>query len=230
VSKSEIARPAPPLNARKVVIVEDQRLIAEFFTYHCRALGLDVAAVCGTLREGAQAVRDHSPELLLLDFSLPDGSGLDLVRRIAEDHPKLRIIGVSSHRDSWTMLQVQRLGLHGFVDKNDQRPQVLTEAIEHVLRGQVYFTPIVSEAAAALRRDPKAFTRVLSEYELEILAVIGEGKSDEEIATVFEISPATVQSRRRDIMRKLNIHSTPKLMHYAIASGVTRPERLKLPR
>ncbi|HEY4299585.1 MAG TPA: LuxR C-terminal-related transcriptional regulator, partial [Candidatus Didemnitutus sp.] len=126
----------------------------------------------------------------------------------------------------WTMLQVQRLGLHGFVDKLEQRPEVLTEAIRSVLAGRIYYVPMVNEATATLRRDPKAFIRVLSDYELRILSMIGESKSDDEIATVLGISPATMQSRRRDIMRKLDVHTTPKLIHFAIVNGLTRPEQL----
>jgi DNA-binding NarL/FixJ family response regulator len=138
----------------------------------------------------------------------------------------VKILAISSHRDPWTMLQVQRIGLHGFVDKNEQRPEVLTEAIHAVLAGRVYYTPIVNESSASIRRDPKAFIRVLSDYETRILSMIGESKTDEEIATVLNISPATVQSRRRDIMSKLDIHTTPKLIHYAIVNGLTRVEQL----
>jgi DNA-binding NarL/FixJ family response regulator len=161
-----------------------------------------------------------------MDISLPDGDGLDMAKIVLDEISSVKILAVSSHRDPWTMLQVQRIGLHGFVDKNDQRPDVLTEAIHAVLGGRVYYTPIVNESSASIRRDPKAFIRVLSDYETRILSMIGESKTDEEIATVLSISPATVQSRRRDIMRKLDIHTTPKLIHYAIVNGLTRADQL----
>jgi len=211
------------------VVIEDQRLVAEFFVMHCRSIGLLVEAPCPTLREGLAAVRRNPPALVLLDFSLPDGNGLDAAKTILTEFPEIRIIGVSSHRDPWTMLQVQRLGLHGFVDKHEQRPQILTDAIRAVLSGRVYYVPLVNEATANLRRDPKAFIRVLSDYEVRILSMIGESKSDDEIATILGISPATMQSRRRDIMRKLDIHTTPKLIHFAIVNGLTRPEQLTRP-
>jgi len=210
----------------RVIIVEDQRLVAEFFTFHCRDLGLDVLMRCGTCREGLAAIRAHQPTLVLMDISLPDGDGLTLAKTVLDELPQVKILAISSHRDPWTMLQVQRIGLHGFVDKNEQRPEVLTEAIKAVLGGRVYYTPIVNESSASIRRDPKAFIRVLSDYETRILSMIGESKTDEEIAAVLNISPATVQSRRRDVMRKLDIHTTPKLIHYAIVNGLTRAEQL----
>ena len=67
---------------------------------------------------------------------------------------------------------------------------------------------------------------MLSDYETRILSLIGESKTDEEIATVLNVTSATVQSRRRDIMRKLDVHTTPKLIHYAIINGLTRAEHL----
>ena len=210
----------------RVVIVEDQRLVAEFFTLHCRELGLQVLQHCGTCQEGLAAIRKHEPDLVLMDISLPDGDGLEMAKTVLDELPRIKILAISSHRDPWTMLQVQRIGLHGFVDKNDQRPDVLSEAIHSVLGGRVYYTPIVNESSASIRRDPKAFIRVLSDYETRILAMIGESKTDEEIAAVLSISPATVQSRRRDIMRKLDIHTTPKLIHYAIVNGLTRADQL----
>ena len=210
----------------RVVIVEDQRLVAEFFTLHCREIGLQVLQHCGTCREGLAAIRKHVPELVLMDISLPDGDGLEMAKTILDELPRIKILAISSHRDPWTMLQVQRIGLHGFVDKNDQRPDVLSEAIHSVLGGRVYYTPIVNESSASIRRDPKAFIRVLSDYETRILSMIGESRTDDEIAVVLSISPATVQSRRRDIMRKLDIHTTPKLIHYAIVNGLTRADQL----
>ena len=130
----------------------------------------------------------------------------------------IKILAISAHRDPWTMLQVQRLGLHGFVDKNEQCLEVLTAAITAVLGGRIYYTPIVNQSSASIRRDPKAFIRVLSDYETRILSMIGASKTDDEIARILSISPATVQSRRRDIMGKLDIHATPKLIHYAIVN------------
>ncbi|MFZ5494346.1 MAG: response regulator [Verrucomicrobiota bacterium] len=210
----------------RVVIVEDQRLVAEFLQFHCRDLRLEVVQHAGGCRDGLAAIRQHRPDLVLLDISLPDGDGLELARTVIDELPGVKILAISSHHDPWTMLQVQRIGIHGFVDKNDQRPEVLSEAIFAVLGGRVYYTQIVNQSSAAIRRDPKSFIRVLSDYETRILALIGESRSDEEIGVTLNISPATVQSRRRDIMRKLDIHSTPKLIHYAIVNGLTRAEQL----
>ena len=211
---------------RRVVIIEDQRLVAEFLTLHCATLDLRVVQHCVTCREGRAAIRAHQPDLVLLDISLPDGDGLTLAKAVLDELPRVRILAVSSHRDPWTMLQVQRIGLHGFVDKNEQNPAVLSQAILAVLAGQVHSAPIVNESSAKIRRDPKAFIRVLSDYQTQILTMIGAAQTDQEIAAALGVSATTVQSRRRDIMRNLGIHSTPKLIHYALVNGLTRAEQL----
>jgi len=218
----------PP--GRRTIIVEDQRLVAEFFALHCRDLGLNVVRQCASVAEGLAAIREVQPDLVLMDISLPDGDGLELARTILGESPRIKIIGISSHCDPWTMLQVQRTGLHGFVDKHEQRLEVLSEAIQAVLNGRIYYTSIVNESSSVIRRDPRAFNRVLSDYETRILSLIGASKTDDEIGVVLGISPATVQSRRRDIMGKLNVHTTPKLIHFALVNGLTRAEQLGRPR
>lgn len=213
----------------RVAIVEDQRLVAELFAHHCGDLGLEVVAQCATLADALPAVRKLRPDLLLVDFSLPDGDGLQAAIQLMGEFRTMRVIGLSSHRDSWTMLQVQRSGIHGFVDKNDQRPSVLTEAINAVMFGRTFYTQVVGQSSSVLRHDRTAFVHVLSDYELRILALIGEAKDDVEIGNALGISASTAQSRRRDIMRKLNIHTTPKLIHYALAQGIVRTDHLTTP-
>lgn len=209
-----------------MVIVEDQMLVAEFLQFHCRDINMQVVKCCTGFVEGLAAIREKKPDLLLLDISLPDGDGLELAKIVIAELPQVKVLAISSHHDPWTMLQIQRIGIHGFVDKNNQRQEVLSEAIRAVMAGRIYYTPVVNQSSASLRLDPNSFVRVLSDYEMRILSMIGESKTDQEIAEILTISPATVQSRRRDIMQKLNIHSTPKLIHFAIVNGLTRAEQL----
>jgi DNA-binding NarL/FixJ family response regulator len=220
---------AEPRLSGRVVIVEDQRLVADLFAAHCEKLGLQVVALAKTLQEAYAAVRRLEPDLLMTDFSLPDGDGLQGAVKLMGEFRTMRVIGLSSHRDPWTMLQVQRSGIHGFVDKNDQRPDVLTEAIVAVMHGRTFYTQVVGQSSAVLRHDRSAFVHVLSDYELRVLALIGEAKDDVEIGNLLGISASTAQSRRRDIMRKLDIHSTPKLIHYALAQGIVRTDHLSSP-
>lgn len=215
------------MRGRTAVIIEDQQLFADFLAGCFREWGIEVLVNTPSGAEGLRNLARLDPDLLLLDFSLPDIDGLEIARQLltAKRHVRMKIVGISSHRDPWTMLQVQKIGLHGFVDKMGQSAETLRAALVSVVNGSVFYTSAVTESSARLRQDPKAFHRVLSDYELKILAMIGHAMSDDEIAAELGVSPATMQSRRRDIMKKLDIHTTPKLIHYAIANGITRPNR-----
>ena len=160
------------------------------------------------------------------DFSEnPRPSGY--VRKLHEELSKLGLFQIMYHNGgSIAVLEGYVQKANGFVDKNEQNPAVLSQAILAVLAGQVHYAPIVNESSAKIRRDPKAFIRVLSDYQTQILTMIGASQTDQEIAAALGISATTVQSRRRDIMRNLGIHSTPKLIHYALVNGLTRAEQL----
>lgn len=209
----------------KIAIIEDQTLIADLLATVCRRdFGFQVVVNETLGRKGLEAVRRHKPDLVLLDISLPDVDGLDVAEAILRELTGTKVLALSSLRDPVTLKRVRDLGLHGFVDKRDPNVQRLKQAIELVSRGHGFFSPVVNEVIGPLQRDSKAYFRILSDYEQQILALIGESKSDEEIAEILGIKPSTAQSRRRDIMNKLEIHSTPKMIRYAIDQGFTRHE------
>jgi len=214
----------------KIAIIEDHSLIADLLGTICRRdFKFDVVLTETHGRRGLAAIRKLRPDFVLLDISLPDMDGLEVAAAVLKELPATKVLALSSLRDPVTLKRVRDLGIHGFVDKRDQTVERLKEAIDLVSRGHEFFSPVVNEVIGPLRRDPKAYYRMLSDYEQQILGLIGESKSDEEIATDLGIQPSTAQSRRRDIMNKLEIHSTPKLIRYAIECGFTRSEHFRPP-
>jgi DNA-binding NarL/FixJ family response regulator len=214
----------------KIAIVEDHALLAELLATMCRRdFKFDVVITETQGLKGLQRIRELRPDLVLLDISLPDADGLDIAATILRELPETRVLAISSLRDPVTMKRVRELGVHGFVDKRDQNVKLLREAIHLVSQGHGFFSPVVNDVMGNLGRDPKAYYRILSEYEQTILALIGASLSDNEIAGKLKIHPATAQSRRRDIMAKLGIHSTPKLIRYAIEQGFTRTDSFPKP-
>ncbi len=209
--------------APRIGIVEDEGITGDVLATVCaREFGAQVVVRQTLGRVGLAGLLEHKPDLVLLDICLPDLDGLDVAAEIRRELPRTRVMALSALRDPLTFLRVRELGLHGFVDKREQSVTVLKTAIAAVLEGRSYFSPVMAAVLAELRRDPHAFHLVLSEHEQRVLVLIGNAKTDEEIAATVGLSPATIQSRRRDIMKKLNIHSTPKLIHYATAMGFSR--------
>lgn len=207
------------------MIVEDHVLFREMMRTVCqRDFGYDVIAETG---EGAEAVRlaanaTEPPDVVILDLQLPDADGLDVAEQVMKVQPQTRILIVSSRCDDYTFHRVERLGVHGFVDKNSNTPETLGAALKLVAEGKCFYSRLFQEAKLARRRDPENFEAKLTEWERHILSHIGYALSDDEIGARLGISPKTVMTHRSRIMRKLGVAGTPKLIRYAIEHGFTQ--------
>ena len=162
------------------------------------------------------------PDLVFLDIDLPDGDGLDVVDRITKAVPRVKIVVLSAHTDDFSLHRCFSRHLQGFVDKNEQAIDAVTEAIGAVAKGGSYFSPAVLRGRVAMRENPNAFVKVLSSREQELLRLLGQGLSNEEVAAMVGLSPNTVQNHRRNILGKLGLHSTPELIRYAAEHGFAR--------
>lgn len=181
--------------------------------------------VVGATESGTQAVeqiRELKPEVVVLDLSLPDLDGFTVIDRVLLAQPDLRILVLSSHCDDYTLFRVERAGVHGFIDKNTNTVETLREALLAIASGRIYFSAAFQEARLSRRSDPQSFTKVLSERERAVLSLIGQGLSDEEIGERLTLSARTVQSHRSNILRKLGLKNTPKLIAFAIEHGFTQ--------
>jgi len=207
----------------RLVIVEDQLMFREVVKKACeRDLGHTVVGECGTGAEAPELVKRLRPDVLLLDLSLPDMDGFEVAEVVLEQTPEMRILVLSSRCDDFTMYRIEQSGVHGFVDKNSNTTLVLEDALKAVEAGRSYYSAIFQKMKQARRLNPVAFTKTLTEWEHRILALIGLGLSDEEIGERLTISRHTAQRHRSNILRKLNLPGTPKLIRFAIDNGFTQ--------
>jgi len=170
---------------------------------------------------GLALVIKIQPELLLLDLGLPDIDGLALAQAVTLRAPAMRLIIITAHDEASTIAQLRGIKIAAFISKRTSR---FDELKQQIVRAMLSY----SGPARVPSSDPDAnlVLKILSDYEQAILRLIGRGWSDAEIASSMGVASATAQSRRRDIMRKLNIHSTPKLMQFAIKQGFTWIEHI----
>ncbi|MDB6168400.1 MAG: histidine kinase [Verrucomicrobia bacterium] len=205
------------------LVIEDQTMVRELLVLACsEALPTATINSVGTCEGARSSCRREPPNLVILDLVLPDGDGLDLVPEIFSMAPDVKIIALSSHIDEFTLHRALSSRVHGILDKNEQPVRILREAIETVLAGQRYVSSLVQRLKASAREDPAAFDKILSDREQEVLKLIGEGLTNEQVARRLKISASTAKHHRLNIMAKLDIHSTPQLIHYAIEKGFTR--------
>jgi len=214
----------------KIIVIDDHALMLDLLVRACRET-LPGATVVGAQKAstGLTLCRAEQPELVILDLGLPDRDGLDLLEELFSVSRHSKVIGISGYCDEYTMHRVLNSKLHGFVDKKGQTLDQLAAAIHAVLAGERYFSPTADKARLALRNDPLAFNKILSEREQQLLALFGRGLSNEEIAGAVNLSELTVRNHRCRTMAKLGLRTSAELIRYALEKGFIRLETLGRP-
>lgn len=205
-----------------IVIAEDQRLVRELIaTLLGREADMAVVGEASTGREALRAVDAARPDVLVLDIGLPELDGIEVARRLHREHPDLRIIALSVHTEPHVVREMLQAGAHAYLVKS-AAPAELVQAIRAVMQHSVYLSPeIAREALDGMAAPVHHSGRQLGQREREVLALLATGKRSSEIAAALSISSATVEVHRRNIMRKLDLHSVAELTKYAIRHGLT---------
>ncbi len=186
---------------------------------------MEVIDEAGTGREAVAKVEATSPDVALLDVAMPELNGLGATRIIKGQSPTVQVLILTMHDREDYLFQALRAGASGYVLKGADTEDLLT-AVRSVARGGVYLYPQVARGLVSdyLRRvqsgeDVPSFDG-LTDREREILQLIAEGQTANQIAEDLHISPHTVQSHRDSIMSKLDLHNRAALIRYAIRRGL----------
>ncbi|HTH49753.1 MAG TPA: response regulator transcription factor [Candidatus Limnocylindria bacterium] len=205
------------------MIVEDHLMFREVIRLVCDdEPGIHVVGEAATGPEGMKLILETKPDIAIMDISLPGMDGLTVAERVLQRLPNLGILVLSSFCDDYTLYKVERLRVKGFVDKNSNSIAILKQALAAIREGRSYFSAVFHAVKKARLANPRSFDKMLSESEQTILSLIGHGHSDAEIARRLKISPLTAQTHRRNIMHKLGISGTPKLVAFAAEHGMAR--------
>jgi DNA-binding NarL/FixJ family response regulator len=171
-------------------------------------------------------LKQVSPDLLLLDVSLPDGNGLDLVQEIHEFNPETKVIVLTSYTDEATLMKAIDIGVNGFISKNASLKDLLV-TIRQVAEGEIAMpTSLLMGLIMRMPRDKNATYRDekgwerLTLREQEILEQLARGKSGEVISEELHIAPLTVRTHIRNLMAKLGVHTRLEAVTFALRNGV----------
>jgi len=211
------------INPVRILVVDDHELIRRGI----RALietheGWQVVAEADNGRDAVQLAERIRPEVVVMDISMPGLNGLDATRQIVRSHPETQVLVLSMHDSERLIRDVLSSGARGYILKSDAGRDLLV-ATESLLAGKPFFTPKVSEVVlsaylrrAEAQRDPVSAEAALTTREREILQLLAEGKSNKEIGAALDISTRTVETHRRNLMSKLNLHSIADVVRYAL--------------
>ena len=215
---------------KKIVLAEDHRLLREGL----KALLQNEKnfQVVGEAANGLEAIRfveKHSPDLILLDLSMPKMSGLSVIKEIKSRFPRVRILALTIHESDQYVLEAFQSGADGYCLKDASKDELLV-AIESVLNGKTYISPGISEGVMVGYLEGKKTLRTstawdnVTQREKDVLKLIAEGYRNKEIADFLNISVKTVEKHRANLMKKLNLRNVSALTAYAIEKKiVTKP-------
>jgi two-component system response regulator NreC len=187
---------------------------------------VEVVAEASTGEEAVNAVREHHPEVVLMDLSMPGSDGLEATRRIEALGLDTSVLVLTVHAEEEYLVPVVEAGASGYLTKTSA-DQELMEAIRVVARGEVYLPPqatklLLQEYKAAEKNEDTGKLHDLSSREQEVLALTAEGFSSREIGEKLFISPKTVDTYRSRIMKKLKLNHRSELVRFALRVGLLR--------
>jgi len=213
---------------KSILIIDDHPLFREGLKAIIdRDSRFEVAGEAGSAREGFRMAKELKPDLVLLDLSLPDRSGIELAREIRSLFPDIRILIVSMHSKIDYISDAFQAGATGYLVK-ESAAQSLLEGLENVSKGAYFLDSSVSQQVVKrLIESPTKEAKItnaaystLTPREQEVMRLISEGLSTKQVGKKLFISPKTVENHRSNIMNKLDIHSIHELVRYAAKLGL----------
>ena len=205
----------------RILIVDDHPIVRQ-------GLSLLIAnepdlEVCGEAADSGEAVRQLTatrPDLIVVDISLHSGNGIELIKQIRSRDPNVKMLVSSMHDESLFAERALRAGAMGYINKAEATDKVV-EAIRQVVRGKIYLSPRMTERmlCRAIGTEESLETSPidnLSDRELEVFELIGQGLTTRQIANKLHLSPKTVETYRENIKSKLNLSNATELTRHAV--------------
>jgi DNA-binding NarL/FixJ family response regulator len=205
----------------KVLIVDDHPLVRERVS---ELINQEAdLEVCGEAEDAVQAlkaVEDHKPDLAIVDITLKDSYGIELIRQLKELYPDMPTLVLSMHDESMYGERALRAGARGYLTKQEATKKII-DAIRRILRGELYVSDklagsLVRKVAGGGERGGGSLVDALTDRELEVFQFFGQGMTVKELAERLLISPKTVEAHREHIKQKLNYRTSGELLRFAI--------------
>ncbi len=209
----------------RILLADDHSILRDGLRLLLERQGFVVVAEAGDGREAVKLAEEHRPDVAVMDIAMPVLNGIDATSRIVESCAPTAVIILSMHHDESYIVRALNAGARGYLLKDSLKADLIA-AVNAVSQGHSYFSPKVSlllqedyfrEMADKQKTDT---FELLTAREREILQLVAEGKSNKEIGGLLNVSFYTVETHRSHILQKLNLHSVPEVILYAVRKGI----------
>ena len=214
----------------RVLIADDHKImLAGLRSLLEKQTDFDVVGESDNGRKAVLMAQGKKPDVVVMDVSMPDMNGIEATTQITESLPETRVIALSMHSDKRFVMGMLRAGASGYLLK-DCASEELANAIHQVVRGKKYLSPEITGVViddfllGGASEKGATVASQLSPREREVLQLIAEGWSTKQIASHLYVSVKTIETHRRQIMKKLDLHTIADLTKYAIREGLTSIE------
>jgi len=208
----------------KVFLVDDHPIVRDGVrSYLSHQDSIAVVGEAGDAQEALRKAKRLSPDVIVLDISLPSLDGGELAKRLRQIAPKAKLLAFSIHATEEYVVRMARCGVHGYVMK-DEPTEHLLDAIRHVFKGGLHFPFDMTDAILAPGTKPSGDAGgagALTDRERQVLSLLAEGLANKEVARKLGISVRTAEAHREHLSRKLKIGTVAGLTKYAIHHGLT---------
>jgi DNA-binding NarL/FixJ family response regulator len=209
----------------RVLVVDDHTLLRDGITALLDLLpDIEVVGEAGNGKEALERVKELRPDVVLMDIEMPVMDGLEAARRMHARYPAVKVLILSQYDDASHVLDAVEAGVRGFVDKTGASAE-LAASIRSVYRGDSYLSPtaarqLVGEFQRAEHPRSDDPYDQLTAREKDVLKLVAEGRTTQQIADILVISRKTVEGHRTNLMAKLGVHDRVELVKYAVRKGI----------
>jgi DNA-binding NarL/FixJ family response regulator len=205
----------------KILIVDDHPLVREGLSGLITTQpDFEICGEAAGIAEALQRVAAVRPDLAIIDLTLSDGNGLELIKELRESYPEMKLLVLSMHDEALFAERVLRAGAVGYVSKHEAS-RTIVQALRTILAGKLYLSQKMTERLMQRAFGPKAGLErspieSLTDRELEVFELIGDGLTIRQIAAKLQLSPKTIETHREHIKEKLNFKNTTELTRHAV--------------
>jgi DNA-binding NarL/FixJ family response regulator len=213
----------------RILLADDHTLVRAGISSLIQSLpGVQVVAEAGDGREALSLIEMHQPDVALLDIAMPGLNGLEVAAQVANNFPFVRVLILSMHATEEYVLRALRAGAAGYLLKDADTAE-LELAIKAVTSGETYLSPAVSkhvtEYVRRIGEGEHSTLERLTPRQREVLQLVAEGHTTQEIARMMNLSVKTVETHRTQLMERLDIHDIAGLVRYAVREGLVILEK-----